>query len=80
MMEDEAKTKWCPFSRAGGPDDNRYSSTACLGSGCMAWRRQTGIFNQKTNEFLKPGQSYSPSDGYFEDFTGEGYCGLAGEP
>lgn len=54
MTLEEASAKWCPFTRAhwsGGVESeyqgNRFftedgktsdRSTACLGSGCMAWR------------------------------------------
>ncbi len=54
MTEEDAKKRWCPFARAhwsGGVESeyqgNRFfaedgvtsdPSTACLASGCMAWR------------------------------------------
>lgn len=53
MRPDEAKTKWCPFSRVAltsGTSANRTASmgtggfadlvdeTRCLAEGCMAWR------------------------------------------
>lgn len=51
MTEEEARTKWCPFSRYawnGGVTSNRGSAndqhpdfvyaTRCLGSACMLWR------------------------------------------
>ncbi len=49
MTEAEAKTKWCPFTRATDetgkqPGSNRtgsdwdYSAYQCIASGCMAWR------------------------------------------
>ena len=54
MTEDEAKTKWCPFSRQAAPCDSQAAGTngnrwgaddptsaagyRCIGSACMAWR------------------------------------------
>lgn len=63
MTEDEAKTKWCPFSRVSHFDHaaNRDSDGApdgrCLASGCMAWRQVT-----RTDPEVR-----------------FGYCGLAGK-
>lgn len=69
MTEDEAKKKWCPFSRillengTVGAAVNRYEgvpeAARCLGSACMAWRwsRQRPINT---------------------DQLSSGYCGLAG--
>lgn len=67
MIEDDAKTKWCPFTRVqiwepimegDNPPVNREdSNTRCIGSQCMAWRW------------------------FSEDYKGTGgYCGLAGAP
>lgn len=49
MTEEEAKTKWCPFARVDSTAANRPNPgpncdvTAgwppCIGSACMAWRR-----------------------------------------
>lgn len=53
MTEEEAKTKWCPFTRVvgfttqGGSRSQGFSANRdllgaplgrCIGSGCMAWR------------------------------------------
>lgn len=43
MTEDQAKTKWCPFTRVGeqasGAAENRPDgSYSCIGSACMAFR------------------------------------------
>jgi hypothetical protein len=54
MTEDEAKTKWCPFTRSnvGGDAGNRPMTfgngglnpeRSCIGSACMAWR-STGFY------------------------------------
>ena len=73
MTEDDAKTKWCPFTRttqiteyAGAVAVNRLverdgrkaAPTVCIASGCMAWR------------WVHPQH----------DEEAEGFCGLAGKP
>lgn len=70
ITEEEAKTRWCPYSRVlienqgdGSYDaGNRWQiegpppiNSKCLGSICMAWR------------FEQEGSTH-------------GYCGLAGKP
>lgn len=80
MTEDEAKTKWCPMTRAGdinlGATENRPDgSFNCLASGCMMWRWTTYYKNSKTGEApMKPGA--------YETGTAaqNGYCGLGGHP
>lgn len=96
MTEDEAKTKWCPFVRhynalfqpcgnslAGSMRDHDRSKGMffnCLGSACMAWRRD--------------GPATIPKDGVVDHGGGrqgigkvqvpnpcrDGHCGLAGKP
>jgi len=76
MIEEEAKTKWCPFARilagtAGTPalaaSYNRSSELEeprCIASACMAWR------------WIKtPGR-----DGYPDPSPTRGFCGPAGAP
>lgn len=68
MTEDEAKTKWCPFSRVGDDTltaNNRPSSASydCIASACMAWRWTISPQNAA---------NYHPAQ--IED----GHCGLAG--
>ena len=51
MTEDEAKTKWCPFTRAwalnSGATNRRPGETHnCMGSGCMAWRLERNISDE----------------------------------
>ena len=70
--EEEARLKWCPFVRvSNGPDGswNRLetnpttpSAYTCMGSACMAWRRERS----------QP----APFEG--GDGKARGYCGLAG--
>lgn len=94
MTEDEAKTKWCPFARqmvsldntvTGSPNEiasaNRFHKgkvTLCLGSGCMAWRRQTVMIDRATGEPAIPGVT---AIGALEErYSAHGFCGLAGQP
>jgi len=82
MIEEEAKTKWCPFVRhdTAGQNPGSFNRTIlstdktnlnCIGSACMAWR-----------------WNYPPAeevDGLkvvevHHDPSGSGYCGLAGKP
>lgn len=78
MTESEAKTKWCPMTRAPIEIDDRLVAgntmkvpgsaettiTTCIGSACMLWREHGP---------LSP--DYKPRP----DEVG-GYCGLAGRP
>jgi hypothetical protein len=74
MMESEAKTKWCPFTRfhvtdSGDVYSNRLGGdtyATCLGSACMAWRatdNETPPWDGKTG--LEPRSQPA------------GYCGMA---
>lgn len=77
MTEEEAKTKWCPFSRYAFPSGvtaNREGqcetmhphmerATRCIGSDCMAWREDL------------------TRDEASQGFAAQsGHCGLAGKP
>ena len=76
MTEDEAKTKWCPFTRFhSSPSDDIYSNrlggrpiAECIASECMAWRWQ-----QDTRVEIVRGEYVSKNPLH-------GYCGLAGKP
>lgn len=75
MTEEEAETKWCPFTRAADLDGNRgavsgheHPQTMCVSSACMAWR---WVHKAGTNKNDQPNY-----------YAGQwhGYCGLAGKP
>ena len=82
MTEDEAKTKWCPFTRVanGGVATNRdfdnggdldawpqfKLATACVGSACMAW--------VQTDNEAPPSKPGDPEPVY----KSAGRCGLVG--
>lgn len=75
MIEDEAKTKWCPFARCHPPNGTRgYSrnrsedietlqTSMCIASDCMAWRCDGWVGADPATEEMN-----------------DGYCGLAGKP
>jgi hypothetical protein len=65
LTEEQAKTKWCPFTRVGeqasGAAENRPDgSFNCIASNCMAWRWEAGSLVASVSR--------------------PGYCGLAGYP
>lgn len=74
--EEQAKTKWCPETRAlqyqGSGSVNRRTDSPCIASGCMHWR------------WLKASQHPSGlgylGDGTPSDDRAQGYCGLSGSP
>lgn len=82
MTEDEAKVKWCPFTRVGeqasGAAENRPDgSYNCIASACMAWRGREMIDFQRRAEtsFRRYGNRVAPTTADVE-----GFCGLAGQP
>ena len=85
--EEEAKTKWCPFTRITSGEGEWHSNRPayaevheknfdrCIGSACMAWR----VHGEDK-------QAAKAADDKFK-LTGErmlvpvlGFCGLAGRP
>jgi len=85
LTEEEAKTKWCPFSRYGEfyedePHALNPIPCRCIANDCMAWRQEIRAFNVALNRFLVPGETYSSLDRIDHRPSGRGFCGLAGSP
>ena len=78
MTEDEAKTKWCPFTRAMAAsvstspnrllDGAPHRGSMCIGSACMAWRWHQPTYSGRYGE--------TPTG----EAPTEGHCGLASRP
>ena len=67
MKENEAKTKWCPFS--GNP--NNINLNKCIGSECMMWRWHLVRYNTiHIDDEVKEATEIINE-------KGGGYCGLA---
>ena len=72
MTEDEAKTKWCPFSERANKNDH------CLGSECMAWR---WIVDSPDSGYFADGTSIEGDACLTSELSAYGgYCGLSGKP
>jgi len=88
VIEEEAKTKWCPFARLGSSTSglggmNRFirpqrsedeQEVRCIGSACMAWRWHP----KGTDPDMIAVRQYP--DVPEPDEPDGGYCGLAGKP
>lgn len=88
MTEDEAKTKWCPYTRVfvstnkGISSFNKHSDEndrfdkrmCCIASECMMWR--TG--KMKISEFVEMRNGSIYKESY--EAKDIGWCGLAGKP
>jgi len=87
MTEEEARGKWCPFTR--DERSNRPIAVApaecfpCLASACMAWRWWDGLSDDGTTHHRRPtphtARVPEPPEGRPLDQR-RGYCGLAGSP
>jgi hypothetical protein len=91
MTESDAKQKWCPMVRIVSVDledkdsRNRVSGAEsiipedclCIGSDCMAWRRDAMIEYHYAAP-VPPG--YQRIGHFIEPIEKSGYCGLAGKP
>ncbi len=82
MTEDEAKSKWCPYTRVGDKAVNRYfddfpSHSYCIGSACMAWRWDCAGTVITLDGMITVAQL----DRMKRQATPQhGFCGLAGKP
>jgi hypothetical protein len=77
ITEEEARTKWCPFSDPTF-EDRHYP--VCLGSMCMAWRSEGKRSARMlfTNEAGNLDTAIDP--GVTPTSPPRGFCGLAGKP
>jgi hypothetical protein len=88
MIEEEAKTKWCPFGKRYISDEfasgtgmtaiNEPESDfrqSCIASDCMMWvwdRKKGGTYSDTSEQAKAVGLS-----GYLEATVSIGHCGLA---
>lgn len=79
LTEEEAKKRWCPHVIASHTDprgkfgaEGAYGH-ACIGSACMAWRKQesAAFAHHAEAQFQRTGARLEST---------EGFCGLAGRP
>lgn len=89
MTEEEAKTKWCPFARVGGPMQseaegtsyNRWHGSDGTTAAMLAENHITLCIGSACMAFRWSNGAYPlPNDppSISERYTG--YCGLAGRP
>lgn len=73
LTEDEAKKTWCPQTpREFQPNGGLDSDSCCLASGCAVWQQIMEPYTPEGGDPLETIKGLRPS--------GEGYCGLAGNP
>ena len=77
MMEDQARTKWCPYARTdlGCDAVTGWSNTRCIASDCMAWRATDNEIKENPQSPVEDGMARDASD-----YVSAGYCGLSGKP
>ncbi len=86
MTEDQAETKWCPFSRLAG-EGNRHDDgklmwgARCVGQGCMAWRWDDDALAKMVDvEADHHPSAQDAHDAIEREGRYPGFCGLAGKP
>lgn len=93
MTEEDAKTKWCPYSRleawpfppdspmATGYTAAEVNQGRCIGSACMAWRWVQRVKNQDDLDAQSNMMMYPVKRiRPILENTEQGHCGLAGKP
>jgi hypothetical protein len=83
LTEEEAKERWCPFSRVlegeppGAAGVNRAGPRAdytCIASECMAWRKTGSKCRNRRGQYVD--RDVDATGAWIE----VGFCGLAGRP
>lgn len=96
MTEEDAKTRWCPFSRvscSGGPIEGNHAANRratggsispeylCIASACMAWR--WALVERTSDDSGQPVETWPDLMPFHPKgtlLTRHGICGLAGKP
>ena len=94
MTDDEAKTKWCPFTRVVSVKgdfhrtdaynrllfDDDTVGTRCIGSDCMAWREsgKTFLWHKKEKREILAGEVTMIDETEIRH-DDKGHCGMVGK-